>query len=420
MRHLMTWLFCSFLWISSALASVNVTQIMGGAGDGFLPPPPPCTTFGFIEEATLTLPTGFNNGVLMRVMQSRYNNIGWVMTDDGVSLRIAVFDLTAMTLRASATLDTFPGKYRTAQRVQGDIDTDSRLYVFLEARNGGGSCAGGAGNNCIAFRQFTEGSLSTVVEAITGPDATVNLDDARQNGPQHFVLLNAEVTPTNGNRRFELFSKSSLLKLSNGTEFGNMGFGHLSRTFNGRLYGITNGNTANGLRLPGNSATSDGTFSLSASFGARLVGAIYGAITDDPANTNKILGSSDQTGGVQAFRAHVNESNLVNCCTNSYAVGGTNGAAIYQGTFYDSINNKVFSGRTDGANEEIIRTTPGPNTFTVEATLNCVACNYNIGSGTGSQIIDYAQHKMRLFTVSNQSPAVITRIGVCASGGPPA
>lgn len=416
-----------FLWVSllSTPAFGQVTQIIGAAVDPVVPPTLPCTTFGFVEEAQLTLPTGFNNGVMIRVMPSRttnipYNNLGYAITEvAAVNTQLTVFDLTTMTIRASATISTPAGKYRLAQRVQGDLDTDGRLYIFREAAQGGPSCPAGSAN-CISFARFLE-NASMQLEGITGNCITSNIDDARDGGSGSYVTISNRDPICGGTgREFRLWSKSSLAFSSLGTQFGISAFGHLSRLFNGNVYGCLTDATNTCRRIPSGSATSNATFSFTSSFSTRLLGAIYPAVTDFVGNTNQILGSSDQTGGVQARRAFVNESNLVNCCTNLYAAGGTDGAAIFQGTFYDALNNKVFSARVDGINEELIRTTPGPNTFTVEATLNCVNCNYNGGSASGSQVIDYAPHKARLFTISTTSPAVINRIRICATGGPPA
>lgn len=412
------WGLSCFLWgaFPSALASVNVTQILGGASDSYVPPPPPCTTFGFTEEATLTLPTGFNNGVFLRTMTNPYNNIGYAITEDGGGQRIVTFDLTSMTVRSSLTLGTFPGKYRSALRVQGDIDTaDSRLYVFREARNGGGSCTGGAGGNCISFARFTDNQLSSFAEAITGPDASANIDDARQHGPHKFLIINNPAV----NRRLELFDKVSLIKDGNGSDFGIASFGHLSRTFSGHLYGCLIDAIGTCRRIPSGSATSDATFNYSGLMGGNLISSnLYGGLPGDQATPVPQIAIETTESGVASRRVYLRASDQVFTAANSYAI--TDGSALFQGSFYDAINNKVFSARNEGGAIRLIRSTPGPTTFTVEQTFACVACNMNTGSSTGTQVVDYAPHKMRLFTISLASPAVITRIRVCATGGPPA
>lgn len=394
-----------FIFLCAIPAQAVQIQI-GGSTDATIPPPPPCSTLGFVEETQLTLPTGFNQGRFMRVMKTPYNNIGYVITEDGSSQRLAVFDLTTMTLRATATLGTFPGKYRQAGRIQGDIDPDSRLYVFREARNGGGSCAGGAGFNCISFARFLE-NASLQSEVISGPDATANLDDARDDFSGGYILLHAANTATL-ERRFDRYSKNSLGLLATGTLTGISAFGHLSRFFNNHLYGILESTTANGWSIPSGSPVADGTFSMTASFGLNLIGAIHG-LTNDAGLLN-IVGESGNT-VTNAVRGYVN-TGLVNFATSNYTAAEQ--GAAFQSSFYDSFLNRVFSVRN---NNVLVRTTPGVVGFAIEQTFTCLLCNY---ANQQTQTADYAPHKMRLFTVSNGTPAVINRIKVCAVGGAPA
>ena len=92
------------------------------------------------------------------------------------------------------------------------------------------------------------------------------------------------------------------------------------------------------------------------------------------------------------------------------------GTSAWQSTFFDSINNKVYSVRADGGfgyTAQIIRTDP---LATIEQRFACGTCLVNASQGV--QASDFNQNMARLYLVNTSNPPVVNKIKVCATGGP--
>lgn len=397
----------------------SISRVVGGGAveDNSMNLIPACTSFGFSITNTKVLPTGFNIGRFVRVSKTKESSVGFLLTGDSTTLRILSFDLDTLSTLNSATVVAACGvgaKYNCDASLVGDVESSTgNLYLFRKARNGSAFCSGGAGGDCISFARINSMTLAET-EVITAPDASSNLDDARDNGTGSFVLINANSITSL--REFKQFSKLTLTQTATGTSFGLSAFGHLSNPFNGKMYGVLGSTSAtSGLRIPVGSVTSDGTFSFSGSMGTRLPAAIYTAITDFGGSENEILGESDVTGTTPAVRGYVVESTLVNCCTRTYAASSLDGEATRQGTFWDSIDNKVYSTRFRSSDSSIrfLRTITGPITAIdpVEENFICGSCGSSSPGGT--QAVDYAPQKKSLYFLSGGSPATLVKIRAC-------
>lgn len=373
----------------------------------------PCTAYGFSEETTLTLPTGFNTPRMVRVDHDGSSNWGYVIADDASGgIRMAAFDLTTMTVSATYVFQTStPGKYTQVGRYAGDVIA-GRLYTAMLARNGGGSCSGGLGFDCPAINIFNGPIFDS--ESIDTGHQLATIDDMRASGSSTLLMIVSEGA---GTRLFRTYGTSGTFTAS-GTDTGVSAFGKIANfSLGGFQYaGLVNAG-ASVYQLGTGSPTVNATFAFS-SFGGDLLGAIY---TLDQ-TTDYVAGESDITGGAQAERNWVPTGSLASVTNNTYAAGGTQGAAAFQGTFYDSTNGKVFSYRElPGAVMGFVRTSGGPSpAFTVEQTFTCVSCNQSGGTATGTQVVDYAPQKARMFVGNTGAPGTISRVKVCSSGGPAA
>ena len=383
----------------------------------------PCTTMGFSVESSLTLPATFASGKFLRVDRTAYsgdNGYGYVLVDGGGPnyIKLAVFNLDTMALVGTTIIQAaVPGKYRPSGRYAGETSGGS-LYLGLPVRNGGGSCSGGGGNDCISISKYTGTTFNG--EGITAADATDQIDDMRFADSTTLIMVSDN--PSGALRRYSTFSSSSLALIGHGanTTFGS--YGRLSQAINGFNYAafaIAASPNAAKIAVGANVATS--TFTFNTTFGGRLPATLFGYTGDN--GNDYIVSDSDVIGSAIARRGYVLASTLVNTTSSNYNAAGTDGAALYMESFYDSINNFTYVFRGDGGSGltgDIMRITPGPTTFTVGERFACggTICTQAGGFATGTQTADFSERMARLFVVNTDNPAVVSKIKVCATGGP--
>lgn len=386
------------------LPASAIQVLAGGAVDATIYTPP-CASFGFSVEAISTLPTGQNNARMVRVDRSGNTQTGYVVTSQATGYTVYTFDYRTMQHLGSTVVT--PAGYRDAGRIQGDVSViDGKLYLFHEVSTVDPLCPG---NRCVVMARWRGNTLEASVTD-TAVGAIGNIDDARESGSQFLIAVDNNAT---GTRVFRTYSKSSLARLAVGTNTTKTDFAHISRAMSSEIYGSVADNLTfpNLWHFPLETPTSNGNNSLSFASGVGLgIASIY-----PQQNTRLVIDSGNDTVPQRAFIAPPTTlTGPVNFTLTSANLG-----AAFQGGFYDSVNQKVFSLRRDNGLGVSIALRNTVNPATSEERFTCASCINSGGTTVGTQVVDYSQTYARMFVGSNETPARITKIKVCATGGPP-
>lgn len=394
--------------------AAGVNKVVGVNVDATTPPVLPCTTFGFSIDATNTLPVGANNVRMLRVDRTVSNSVklGYALTSEATGYRVYVFDITTMAVLGTIT-NTITG-YRDAGRLQGDVSTvDGKLYVFNEVNNANPGCTT---SNCVMVSRWSGTTLESAVVDNTGTRVD-NIDDARESSNNFLVAVSRASAPLV--REFRTYSKSGLVLVAAGTQTSSSAFMHIGRSLSGRLYAMQ------GVLLSPNiwtfatdSATADNTAAIGFTAGL-FIGAAY----PTPTITSEFITfDSNVSGATTPQRAYVTPPVTAAGPQNFSGGAAVDFGASFQGSSWDTINERVFALRQDTTSTFGVaqRTTNGlTGPFTTEQNFSCGAqCANSGGMDGGAQIVDYSQQYGRMYVGSNESPARVTRIKVCATGGP--
>lgn len=399
-------LLCS---LALPLPASAIQVLTGGAVDATRYTPP-CTTFGFSVEAISTLPTGHNNARMVRIDRSGNTQTGYVLTSNATGYTIYTFDFKTMAALGSSTVT--PVGYRDASRLQGDVSTvDGKLYVFYEVSTADPFCPV---NRCVVMARWAGNSLeSAVTDTFAG--AVDNIDDARESGAQFLVVLSSVTTAT---RVFRTYDRNTLARITTGTNTGISSFGHIARAGDGVIYGTLTTNTGNPniwvFGLESATAFGSGFNFYTAGNG---VGAIYPRAVGTGVFEPPVL--MDSANEVTPQRSYISPAPITLAGPLGFPLTSANLAAAFQGSFYDSVNRKIFSLRYDNAVGASIALRSDVFPITSDERFGCASCINSGGSTTGTQIVDYNQAYARMYVGSNETPARVSKIKVCAVGGPP-
>lgn len=407
MKKLFIVILLSLLYVGSSDAAVK--KIFGIAVDDTQTALTACTTFGFSIDATNTLPVGQNNARMVRVDRSGTTTYGYVLTSQATGYSVYVFDYITMAVVGS-TVNTITG-YRDAGRIQGDVGTDGKLYVFNEVGIANPSCSTA---NCVMMSRWNGPTLESAVIDNTSVQVD-NIDDARQSGSNFLVVVSRATAPLV--RQFRTYSMSALTVVTVGTQTATGNFVHIGRTITEVMYAAQadNAATPNIWTFASDSSTASGTATITYGIG-RTIGAVFPL----DVTANFFVFDSDMPGGASPQRAYVQPPTTA-FGLQDFPNGITDLGAAFQGGFWDSLNVKVFSLRTSVAGvgvaqRSLVAIVPP---FTVEENFACGAqCVNSGGMSTGTQVVDYSQTYARMYVGSNETPARLTRIKVCAVGGP--
>lgn len=405
-------LLLAFVCVSGSMAhAAAITTTLGVAVDPTRPPTPPCSTFGFSIDATNTLPTGQNNIRMLRVDRTGTTNFGYAITSQtGAGYTVYLFNTRTMAVLGSV-VHRITG-YSDAGRLQGEIASDYKLYLFHEVDNTNPGCAN---SNCLVMARWNLLTLEA-----TGVDAVGaridNVDDAREMGSNFLVVVSRGTAPLV--REFRTYNKSSLSFIAAGTQGAIATFTRISRPLNGVLYAHDESGSPNTYRFTGSSPTATATTTLN--FSAPLLTSAIFPASAITGFTDQFVFDSNVSGASTPERSYITPPATI-VGPQGFSGGNADLGASFQGTFWDATNQRVFALRTDGAGSGTAqRTTLGfSSPFTTEQNFACASCVNSGGQASGSQIVDYSPARARLYVGSNESPARVTRIKVCATGGPP-
>lgn len=368
----------------------------------------PCTTFGFSVEQTVTLPVGYNISRMVRVDRRDGGTTGYMYLSSGGTGRVVQFDLNTLAIIDVDSLSS--STYSVEALAAGEVSSSGLFYFGLEmfsgTNRGLATCPIGAGN-CLSLLKYENTSLivenvDEINRAGSGPD------DIRESGGNILVGLSGNASSV---REFRTYDSSSLEFSATGTLTPSSAQVIISRPFNGFNYAARQISNGQVYQLPAGSPTA--SLTTVTAFGPKLATAIYGTDIN-----NLLFVESDTTGGGIPRRQSYNLPSLTDACTTCIYNAVTALAAARDSTFYDSVNERVFSVRTDGITVKLLRTLADVQaTYTPEELFTCPAANCGV-TGLVNQSVDYAPQKARLYIGSGESPAKLSKIKVCAVGGP--
>jgi hypothetical protein len=337
--------------------------------------------------------------------------IGYVVGGNGDTAQIwlAAFNMDTMALIGTSIIQpaggAASGQFTNLGRYAG-VTNGNDLYSFQFQRTSGfgGSCI--AGGLCATLLKY-QGASQVGISTNTGVRVD-QMDDAKLVNGSTIGLVNAGA----GNRRLSLWTLG-LSNIATGTALSSGGFGLISRAMNGYNY-VSIGNSLaspNIYRIPVGATAPDASTTLSYGGGGRASNAIYTFGDAD----GFVLNESTYFGGSNGLRNFMTAPGMVDSGVAATYIAGDQSAA-YQQTFYDAVNNKVYSTRGDGGgglSSNLIRSTP---LGAIEQRFACANCI--VGASQGIQASDFAPNMLRIFLVNNTNPPVISKIKVCATGGP--
>lgn len=373
----------------------------------------PCTTMGFSVESTLTLPSGFGSARMLRVNKTATTGgLGYTVHGNGNFIKVAAFDLDTMTLAGSTTLQaTGSGQYYSQGRYAGDTDGDTLFFFLLNNQVAGGGTCPIVGNLCISLKKASvSGGVINIGTFDDLSDTAANLDDARFTATDTMWLINGNNA---GQRRIISFATNSLTRNATGSLLGVNAPGMFSTAqFGGYVYAAFSTTTSPNIFQfsPGNlPPVASGNVAS-----GRVPGAIY-ALT--PSGSGVVAVESNINGLGVATRSYMSGTLVLNA-TDGYPVN-TDGNPQFNSTFYDQVNDKVYSYRLDGGagltGDWMRLTSTSPMSVQQRFACGSGLCANPVGL---TQVADFSENKARLYVVNWDNPAKISKLKVCATGGP--
>lgn len=410
-RHTILLIFILICMLPTGSSALQPNTIYGASADGTVTAVPACGSSGFSVESTLTL-TGFTDARFLRVNNTtRKNNggIGYVVGGNGdlAQIWLAAFDMDTMALLGTYQIQPAGGggfgTYTNNGRYAGDTSgNDLYIYMFNRAAGFGGTCGGVF--TCASLLKFTGASFIGVGNDTAIPVA--QLDDAKFISATSILVMDSDGA---GFRRPTLWSSASLTRLGSGATFGTSGFTMVSDGMGGNNY-VNQVTSTTNYRLPAGTTVFDASKVIA--YGAsRIAQAIYTL----GSGSDLVATESGINGAFPSVRDFMIGSTMTDLGLAATYVAN-DGTSAWQSTFFDSINNKVYSVRADGGfgyTAQIIRTDP---LATIEQRFACGTCLVNASQGI--QASDFNQNMARLYLVNTSNPPVVNKIKVCATGGP--
>ena len=416
MKKLLGFLLGLCLLVSSASAQVSGVVGAQASNNTFPLIIPPCTTTGYSEDVTTTMPSGFNNGRVVAV--DDVANLVYVITDDGVSVRLGVFQTNDLTTVGTILL---PDQASFTLGTPGELFADEEngvAYYFYRVPIGGGRCAGAGGFTCLGSRTFRGASQISQLEFSS--QQVTNVDYGQIDPENDLVYLQIGDGTCNavGNQRC-IFSFNtpalsqtalarSLATLDPGGNFGPL----FVSEDNDQVFGPNNTTTDDVYRFDTPNLVTETTVALST--GGRTALSMGGS--DDAVVPSVQVGTDDNVGGT-AFLSQVRLSDFVNNATTVF--GASDGQTFFSGgIFYDKENTDWHVGMAADLTllarvTDPVGTVSERYTFATCLSESGVSCVNNANGSMG-----YSARQAALYVTNTASPASVVKIDTCATGGP--
>lgn len=370
----------------------------------------PCTTSGFSVDATLLYPytTANQTTILHRIDRNLGSfRAGFIVTRDTVTTerRLLTYEGQTMMNNKNVLLEASTDLDYAHNSASGEVYNGS---FYLARLVNGGRLGCTAGFTCVSLSKW-DFNANKLGEVILGSINTPNIDDVRLNGASTLLM---SVSNAAGFRTLMTFSIPGASFIAVGGNIGPGNPGTLAiDASNGYQYVGYNdaARTVKQIQLDSVTVNLSGNFVFAV--GDTLT-TVYPVWDRTPTGIRYMVGESNSFGGSVATRDYQNGISLVDIGQTFYILA--DGGAVGASTFYDYINNKMYSFR-DAAGPNLIRTDGGG---TIEQRYNCPAgC-----LAASNKLADFVLQNGRLYVTTEPGGGngKVNRIKVCATGGPPA
>jgi len=396
-----------------AAKAIVPQQIYGSSVDGTITTAiiPPCSTFNYAIDATLTFGLFGDTPVINQTVVDtsvRADRIGYLVTRNNTNsteVWVYAFNAVTMALLSSVQLQAFGQLDYTNGKAAVVYNND--LYLLRIINGGRLGCT--PARNCMSLTKIdSSGSISVGATVDLNPSITTQtVSDLYSDGTGRlYVGLGDGV-----NRRVAIFHAPSqaYIGISGALVGGSIFFAYNPFSATYAFAGFQNSTTV--MRFPAGTTTADATSTYTFSSFNTLNGLSVNE------TSNYLLGGSTTFGGIAANMGYKDFDLVNNAATLSY-LNAADGSQIIGGLYYDTSNNKLHSIRVDGGSGAftLIRSTVNPLTIEQRFSLSPTlwAGQY--------RTYDYVQSTQRFYFGVTQglTTGVVTRVKVCATGGPAA
>lgn len=387
-------------------ASAEIRGVFAAATQEIPDPIPPCITTGYAVDATLDIPLQGDTPVVnvgAVDTSRRADRVGYILTRNNTNsteVWVYIYNAVTMVVTRSFRLQDFGQLDYGNQRLVAVLNNE--LYLVRNINGGRLGC--GIGRVCASLTKITPSGTAI-------PGLTIDLVTLSFGGFDDFVVL-SDGTAMLG------FSDGSNRRLMN---INAVGFGPPLTGFAGQVVfayredgtplfyaGSLNGTTIKSF-LPGDTTPLDSdVYSYTLSNTSSAFTTVL--------SRNLLLGMSTSFAGSAANIAYKDLAMDNVRATESYPFS-TDGSASRGGTYWDNINNVLHSLRIDAGSgaPSIIRSSIQP--LSIQQRFSCAFCDSSLFRN-----FNFVQPTLRFYVNGTSAASVgrVTRIKVCATGGPPA
>lgn len=384
--------------VGPSRASASISGVFIAATQQTPDPIPPCITSGYAEDGVLNiapLPGHFIQ--FHRVNRARGSgSVGFIVTGNGITgeRELITYDVSTMSMIARTVIQ-LSLLYTTG--LAGEV-VDNHLYLARASVTGGPGCVA---NACMELTKYDR--LASMLGTSQTSLRADNLDDARMSGAS--TLLVAYNSGAVRNLASWSIPGATFIATSPITGLASPQRLAINGDMGQQYTGTVGGTAARRFALEQTSPQGSGTF-LFSGLGTFLgMGIIPSA--------GLVIGGSSAVGGIPSTRSYMtSDLTLIGVASPFLFADGNEGAFTM---FYDSVNNKIHSFRTDAGSgaPSLIRTDP---LSVLEQRFTCANCN----GSTAVPQNDFIESKARLYVSNAVAGRFVVRIKVCATGGPPA
>jgi len=373
----------------------------------------PCTTLGYSVDATGSFTAFGDTPVLNQAVVEhtrRDERIGYDVTRNNTNsteVWAYAYNAATMGLLSSTQLQVF-GQLDYGNRVVAVYN--NALYLVRVVNAGRLGCT--ALRRCMSLSRVTQDGTftqGTPIDLVTSD--IFGLDDVSIDTDGTTYVAFASAT----GRRLAILSANSLSLIGFGPDFAINGSGKFATVQEGTpfIY-IGYQDASRTVQVFAKGTTTPLITSSFAFSGINVQQALTVATSQ-----NAVVGLSSTVGGTPANMQYRDATTFSTISSMQSYPLASDGSASTGGSYYDSVNNKIHTFRTDGGggNPSIIRNTFSTSALTIEERFSCgTPCNSGL-----FRAYDFSPSTLRLYVGSISGTTITnTRIKICATGGPSA
>jgi len=400
-------LLCLSLAPSVGPSRVNaaISGVVAGATQQIPDPIPPCTLSGFSIDSTLNQTILSGQTVRWHRVERRRDQprVGYAVTTNSVSneMHLVSYDARNMSINRDVVIQAAGGADYGTTSVVGEV-VGGQLYLILRVNFGRLGCNPVPANQCVSLSKYD--SLGNKLgETVVGSIPMQVVDDARTNGASTLLVSYGDGV----DRKLMSFSipGGSLISVSGSVMSpGTLGQFALNGDAGAQYIAYSNSaRTVKRIALDSVTVTATGnfTYTFSNTTGSPVV--VPGLA---------LIGESISFGGINADENYMSLTGLANI-GNTFPWNAADGSAAPRSTFYDGVNGQLYSWRDSTGRIARLAPLGGVVLERFDCGIPCVASSL--------PTTDFVEPNGRLYIATGSAlQLTITRIKVCATGGPPA